>query len=34
MARFKHTLSEDDTDRAYVLVDDTFDISLLRAIKE
>jgi hypothetical protein len=30
MAKFQYTPSEDDADRAYVLVDDIFDISLLR----
>jgi hypothetical protein len=30
MSKFKYTPDEDDADRAYVLVDDIFDISLLR----
>jgi hypothetical protein len=30
MAKFQYTPPEDDLDRAYVLVDDIFDISLLR----
>jgi hypothetical protein len=30
MAAFQYTPSEDDVDRACLLVDDTFDISLLR----
>ena len=30
MAKFKYTPPDDDDDRAYVLVDDIFDISLLR----
>lgn len=30
MAKFQYTPPEDDADRAYVLVDDIFDISLLR----
>jgi hypothetical protein len=30
MAKFKYSLSEDETDRAYVLIDDTFDVHLLR----
>ena len=30
MATFEYTLSDYDIDRAYVLVDDIFDISMLR----
>jgi hypothetical protein len=30
MAKFQYTLSEDDADRAYVRVDDIFDVHLLR----
>jgi hypothetical protein len=30
MATFKYTPDDEDADRAYVLVDDIFDISLLR----
>ena len=30
MTRFHYTSPEDDADRAYVLVNDIFDISLLR----
>lgn len=30
MAKFEYSPPEDDCDRAYVLVDDIFDVSLLR----
>lgn len=30
MAMFQYTQSKDDADRAYVLVDDVFDVHLLR----
>jgi hypothetical protein len=30
MAKFQYTLSEDDEDRAYITVDDVFDIHILR----